>query len=102
MKVKAADEAINSADRPIAAPETWTRQPLQMPSAAAPPAAPSELDAAADDVGGIRPRRDIEQQPGKDEQPEFMNAQHFFNHPLHELQDWRAASRQRNNPAVSV
>jgi hypothetical protein len=42
MKVKAADEAINSADRPIAAPETWTRQPLQMPSAAAaPPRHPS-------------------------------------------------------------
>jgi hypothetical protein len=78
MKVKAADEAINSADRPIAAPETWTRQPVQMPSAAA---APSELDAAADDVGGIRPRRDIEQQPGEDEQPEFMNAEHFTNHP---------------------
>src|SRR5712691_6286464 len=40
------------------------------------PAAPAELDAAADDVGGIRPWRDIEQKAGKDEKPEFMNAEH--------------------------
>jgi hypothetical protein len=39
------------------------------------PAAPSELDAAADNVGRVRPRRDVEQQPGEDEQPEFMNAE---------------------------
>jgi hypothetical protein len=40
--VKAVDDAINSADRPMAAPNTWTRQPQQMPiAAAAPPRQPN-------------------------------------------------------------
>src|SRR5262249_25714548 len=40
------------------------------------PAAPAELDAAADDIGGIRPRCDIEQQAGQDEKPDFVNTEH--------------------------
>ena len=40
------------------------------------PAAPAELDASTDDIGGIRSRGDIEQQSGKDEQPEFVDAEH--------------------------
>jgi hypothetical protein len=38
--------------------------------------APAELDAAAENVGGIRPWGDVEQQTGQDEQPEFMNSEH--------------------------
>ena len=33
----AADEAISKAERPIAAPATWTKQPQLMPNAAAAP-----------------------------------------------------------------
>src|SRR3954451_2733014 len=39
-------------------------------------AAPAELDAAAEDVGGIRPRRDVEHQTRQDKQPEFLNSEH--------------------------
>ena len=78
MKAKAADEAISSADRPIAAPEHVDEAAAADAERGRRPAAPSELDAAADDVGGIRPRRDVEQQPGKDEEPEFVNAEHCF------------------------
>jgi hypothetical protein len=33
--------------------------------------------AAPHDVGGIRAGRDVEQQPGNDEKPEIVNAEHF-------------------------
>jgi len=41
------------------------------------PATPAELETAADNVGGVRSRGDVEQQPGKDEKPELMNAKRF-------------------------
>src|SRR5829696_6548869 len=43
-------------------------------------AAPAQLDAAADNIGRVRPRSDVEQQPGEDEQPEFVNAERFNHH----------------------
>ena len=39
-------------------------------------AAPADLHAAADDIGGVRARRDVEQQAGDDEEPEIVNAEH--------------------------
>jgi len=33
-------------------------------------------DAAADDIGGVRTRHDVEHQPGQDEEPEFVNPEH--------------------------
>jgi hypothetical protein len=42
------------------------------------PAAPAELDAAADDIGRVRPGGDVEQEAGKDEKPEFVNAEHDY------------------------
>src|SRR4051794_11728069 len=50
-------------------------------------AAPSQLDAAADDVSGIGPRRDVKQQPGEDEQPEFVNAEYLAHHFDHFLKE---------------
>src|ERR1700694_4907639 len=36
----------------------------------------SELDAAPDDIGRVRSSRNIEQQAGDDEEPEFVDAKH--------------------------
>src|ERR1700676_4716927 len=41
-------------------------------------AAPSQLHAAADDIGGIGSGRDVQQQAGDDEEPKFVNAEHDF------------------------
>src|SRR5829696_4967169 len=43
-------------------------------------AAPAQLDAAADNIGRIWPRSDVEQEPGEDEKPEFVNAKRFNHH----------------------
>src|SRR5579862_733783 len=38
------------------------------------PAAPSELHTAAGDIGGVGPRRNIEQKRGNEEESKIMNA----------------------------
>ena len=45
-------------------------------------AAPPQLDAAADDIGGVRSRRDVEQQAREDKKPEFVNAERLGHHGL--------------------
>src|SRR3954452_6157166 len=50
------------------------------PDPAPRPAAPAQLDAAADNIGRVRPRGNVEQQPGEDEQPEFVNAERLNHH----------------------
>ncbi len=42
------------------------------------PAAPSQLHAAADHIGGVGTGRDIQQKPRRQEQPEIMNAEHVM------------------------
>ena len=44
------------------------------------PAAPAELDAAPDDIGGVRSRRDVKQQAGEDEKPEFVDPERLADH----------------------
>ena len=39
-------------------------------------AAPAHLQAAADDIGRIGSRRDVEQNPGDDEEPEIVDAEY--------------------------
>jgi hypothetical protein len=41
-------------------------------------AAPSQLQAAADDIGRVGSGRDVEQQAGEDEESEFVDTEHDF------------------------